>query len=226
VLLGFRYWTDSFVANKGFMVDNIEVTDYPLDGAESETGWTFDGFRITTGTESGYYFNAYVAEFRQYMGYDDTLRTGPYSFGYLDNPELIKLAERFPYQDGLLIHYWDASQPDNSTSTHPGRGMILPIDAHPELMYLPTGGIWGNRLQTYDSTFGLEPTDELNLHWFGVEFYQPSQPAVPVFDDNNQYYKPENPIGGVINPQTGTQIRVKSVSAHGNFMQVEVRPSK
>jgi hypothetical protein len=32
--------------------------------------------------------------------------------------------------------------------------------------------------------------------------------------------------GGVMNPNTGTQIRVKSISALGNFMQVEVRPAK
>jgi len=226
VLLGFRYWTDSGVAGTGFMVDDIAITGYPLDDAESDTGWVFDGFRLTTGTESGFYFNAYVAEFRQYRGFDDGLRTGPYSFGYLHDPGLSKLAERFPYQDGLLISYWDSSQADNSTRTHPGEGLLLPIDAHPEVMYRPDGGIWVNRVQSYDSTFGLEATDAIMLHWFGEESYHPSLPAVPVFDDNNQYYRPENPLGGVINPNTGTQIRVKSVSAHGSFMQVEVRPSK
>jgi immune inhibitor A len=54
----------------------------------------------------------------------------------------------------------------------------------------------------------------------------PSQPAVPIFDDNNSYYNEDNPMGSVIVPNTGTQIRVKSVSAQGSFMQVEVRPSK
>jgi immune inhibitor A len=225
-LLGFRYWTDSFVAQTGFMVDDIAITGYPLDDAESDAGWAFDGFRLTTGIESGFYFNAYVAEFRQYRGYDDGLRTGAYSFGFLHEPELVKLAEHFPYQDGLLINYWDSSQSDNSTSVHPGEGLLLPIDAHPDVMYRPDSGIWVNRIQTYDSTFGLEDTDAIMLHWFGYASYHPSLPAVPVFDDSIQYYRPENPLGGVINPQTGTQIRVKSVSAHGSFMQVEVCPSK
>jgi hypothetical protein len=49
---------------------------------------------------------------------------------------------------------------------------------------------------------------------------------VPIFDDNLSWYDPANPMGSVITPMTGTQIRVKSVSAHGSFMQVEVRPSK
>ena len=54
----------------------------------------------------------------------------------------------------------------------------------------------------------------------------PSLPAVKIFDDNNSYYDPANPMGSVIVPNTGTQIRVKSVSARGGFMQVEVRPAK
>ena len=54
----------------------------------------------------------------------------------------------------------------------------------------------------------------------------PSLPAVPIFDDRNSYYDPANPMGSVMVPDTGTQIRVKSVSAHGSFMQVEVRPAK
>ena len=93
-------------------------------------------------------------------------------------------------------------------------------------MYRADGGIWRNRVQTYDSTFGLEPTDAITLHFLSAPSYHPSLPAVPVFDDNIQYYQTENPMGGVINPHTGTQIRVKSVSAHGSFMQVQVRPSK
>ena len=133
--------------------------------------------------------------------------------------------EGFPYQNGLLISYWDTSQSNNNTATHPGRGLILPIDAHPAVMYRADGGVWRNRVQTYDSTFGLQSTDALTLHWLSQPSYHPSLPAVPVFDDNNQYWNAENPWGGVINPNTGTQIRVKSNSARGTFMQVEVRPS-
>jgi len=49
---------------------------------------------------------------------------------------------------------------------------------------------------------------------------------VPVFDDNVSYWRADKPNASVITPQTGTQIRIKSVSAKGSFMQVEVRPSK
>jgi hypothetical protein len=47
-----------------------------------------------------------------------------------------------------------------------------------------------------------------------------------VFHDSIQYYNPETSTAGVRNPQTGTQIRVKSVSAQGSFMQVEVGPAR
>lgn len=229
VLLGFRYWTDVAAIEPGFMVDDILVGDHPLDDAEGDAGWTFDGFRRTTGTESAYYFNAYVGEFRQYRGYDAGLGYA-YNFGWSGDPDLYNWVERFPYQDGLLISYWDSSFPNNNVGSHcaSGRcgGLLLPVDAHPEAMYRADGGVWRNRVQTYDSTFGLEPTDAITLHWRGEASEHPSLPAVPIFDDNNVYYDEANPMGSVQVPHTGTQIRVKSVSARGSFMQVEVRPAK
>jgi immune inhibitor A len=226
VLLGFRYWTDVAVVNPGFMVDEISINGSPADGAESDAGWTFGGFRVTTGTETGFYANYYLAEFRQYRGYDDSLRTGPYNFGFLDNPALGNWVEHFSYEDGLLIWYWDTSQTDNSTSAHPGEGLLLPIDAHPDTMYRADGGIWRSRIQTYDSTFTLDPTTGYTFHWLSQPSEHPSQPAVSVFDDTIQYWNPETPTAGVINPHTGTQIQIKNISALGNFMQVIVRPSK
>ncbi len=88
------------------------------------------------------------------------------------------------------------------------------------------GGSWRGRMATYDSTFGRESTDEIVLHWNSAPSSHDSQPAVPVFDDNIQYGNPATLVLGVIHPHTGTQIRIKSVSAQGSFMQVQVRPSK
>jgi len=228
VLLGFKYWTDGAVVEPGFMVDEIMVTGYPSDGAETDAGWTFaptGGFRVSTGTESAMFSHYYVGEYRQYRGYDATLRNA-YNFGWATDAILSDFVERFPYQDGLLMSYWDTSMADNDVGDHPGMGLLLPIDAHPTVMKRGDGGIWRNRVQSFDSTFGLERTDAITLHWKGVSSFHPSQKAVPVFDDRTQYYRPANPLGGVINPNTGTQVRVRSVSAKGNFMQVEVRPAK
>jgi immune inhibitor A len=230
VLLGFRYWTDAAAGGFGFMIDDINITGYPTDGAEADAGWTFKpttGFHVTTGKETALYSHYYVAEYRAYWGYDTTLRVGPYFFGYLNNPALVNYVDHFPYQDGLLISYWDTSQKNNQTRLHPGKGLLLPIDAHPQALYRIDGVVWRNRIQTYDSTFTLEPTDAIpNLHVNSVLSPIPSLPAVPVFDDRVLYYDPANPQGSVINPNTGTQIRIQSINAQGNFMQIEVRPAK
>ncbi len=57
----------------------------------------------------------------------------------------------------------------------------------------------------------------------------PSLPAVKVLDDRNDYTRPYvadgHSDGGVIVPNTGTQIRLKSMSSAG-FAQVEVLPAK
>jgi immune inhibitor A len=229
-LLGFRYWTDGNTGGFGFMIDDIDVTGFPTDGAETAAGWTYaptTGFRITNGTESALYNHYYVAEYRQYKGYDSTLKVGPYFFGYLNDSALVNYVDHFPYQDGLLINYWDTSQKNNQTRNHPGAGLLLPIDAHPTALRNVNGAVWRNRIQTYDSTFGLEATDALNnLHVNSVLSPVPSLPAVPAFDDRRLYYDPANPQGSVKNPNTGTQIRIQSISAQDSFMQVEVRPAK
>ncbi|MBK7318384.1 hypothetical protein [Candidatus Villigracilis affinis] len=67
VNIGFNYWSDGAVAELGFMVDDVAISGQPLDDAEGIVGWTFNGFSITTGTETNYYFNAYVGEYRQYQ---------------------------------------------------------------------------------------------------------------------------------------------------------------
>ena len=227
VTLGFRYWTDINTGDFGFMVDELAVTGFPVDGAEASAGWTFDGFRVSTGTESAFFNHYYVAEFRTYKGYDRTLKVGPYYFAYADNPNLLDFVDHFAYQDGLLINYWDTSQTNNQTRNHPGKGLLLPIDAHFATLYRIDGNRWQNRIQTYDSTFTLAPTDGIpNIHFRSDLSPVPSLPAVRMFDDRILYYDLANPQGSVMNPNTGTQIRIQSISAQDSFMQVEVRPAK
>jgi immune inhibitor A len=200
----------------------------PLDGAEANAGWTFKGFKVSSGTESKYFNNYYLAEFRQYRDYDEGLRHA-YNFGWLNDPELGNWVEHFPYQDGLLISYWDTSFADNNVTLncYYGRcgGVLLPIDAHPNVLVRSNGVAWRNRYQSYDSTFGLEPTDALDLHVNSVEHHIPSLPANPVFNDKLSYYRPQNPTASVNHPHTGTQIKVQSVNTIGSFMQVLVTPA-
>ena len=207
----------------GFMVDDVAITGQTFDDAESDAGWTFDGFRSTTGTESAFYTNYYVVENRQYRGYDAGLANAYQFVGG-------NLVDHFPYQDGMLVSYWDNSFANNDVGANcaAGRcgGLLLPVDAHPEALICADGSIWRNRVQAYDATFTIEPTDEITLSCNGQYSTHPSLPGVRVFDDKNSYYDPANPMGSVITPVTGTQIRLQSISAHGNFMQIQVRPSK
>jgi immune inhibitor A len=230
VTVGFRYWTDGAVAEAGFGVDDIAITGLPTDDAETDPGWSYAGFLRTTGTVSQSFFNAYFAEFRTYLGYDDGLRTGPYNFGFLNTmPDWV---EHFPYQDGLLVWYYDTSFADNNVGDNcaSGRcgGLYLPVDAHPDLLLRPNGTVWRPRIQSYDSTFGLEPTDKIFLSINGVGQWYGGLPANSLFDDTKSYWVAPNPAIGnfgwssVPLPATGTTIRVKSVAAQNSFMQVDV----
>jgi immune inhibitor A len=192
VLLGFHYWTDVAVAETGFGVDDISITDLPIDDAETEPGWDYLGFIRTDGTVIQSFANFYIAEFRQYLGYDTTLRTGPYNFGFLDTKP--NWVEHFPYQAGLLVWYLDYSFADNNVGDNcaGGRcgGLFLPVDAHPELLIRPDNGkVWRPRVQSYDSTFGTLPTDQICLH-VNATFEQcyGGLAGNPLFDDTQSYW--------------------------------------
>ena len=90
------------------------------------------------------------------------------------------------------------------------------------------GRVWRPRVQSYDSTFGLDTTDRVCLHINSVEGCYGGLPANKKFDDSKSYWiAPDASIdnrgwASVPVPNTGTTITVKSVSAQGNFMQVQV----
>ncbi len=165
VTLGFRYWTDGAVAEAGFSVDDIAITGLADRRRGDRSGLDLRRLHPHDRHDRRQsFFNAYFAEYRNYRGYDDGLRTGPYNFGFLNNPTLQNWVEHFPYQDGLLVWYYDTSFPDNNVGDNclSGRcgGLFLPVDAHPDLLLRPDNGkVWRPRVQSYDSTFGLEPTD-------------------------------------------------------------------
>jgi immune inhibitor A len=228
-----RYTTDGGVALPGFRIDNIAINGAPVGTAEADEGWTFNGFIRTTGTEISFHFNAYVMENRQYDEYDRSLRTA-YNFGFLNTkPDWV---EHYPYQDGLLVSYWDESFNDNSVGDHPGGGLILPVDAHPSFEHWSNGQYMRQRIQSYDSTFGLERTDPITLHLNSVPTTIASKPAVRTFDDTKtwwfagdghtaaQHGRFQVEWTGVNVPKTGTVIRVSNESHHGSVMHVDVNP--
>ncbi|MCY7394711.1 MAG: immune inhibitor A [Nocardioides sp.] len=235
--IGFRarYATDGAAQGQdpalgwsGLLVDAISVTSggttVLADGAENPPGgWTLDGFSSVGATVTSATDQFYLASNRTYTSYDRYLETGPYNFGDPSRPDF---AEKFPYQNGLLVNYWDASYSDNNTSQHPGAGLVLPVDANPEVDYNLDGQAWRGRIQNYDAPFGLERSDSFDLTVSGKTSYIRGAAANPVFDDTdvNRYFTPFAAAGlprvGVKVAGAGVQMQV--LSQDGTSMKVRV----
>ncbi|MFJ9377834.1 immune inhibitor A domain-containing protein [Streptomyces sp. NPDC101455] len=225
----FRYQTDSGVAQKGFTADEITVTADGTalfsDNAETaDPAWTAKGFTRIGSSFTDDYAQYYIAENRQYVSYDKVLKVGPYNFGFsTTRPDWV---EHYAYQNGLLIWKWDTSQADDNTSEHAGEGLILPIDSHPTQLKWSNGTLMRNRVQAYDSPFGLDRTDSMTLHNADVATKIKSQPGVPVFDDGKStYYDTSNPTAGVKITDTNTRIKIAKESHDGSTVSLQVGPS-
>jgi immune inhibitor A len=248
VLLRIRYVTDAFDNFWGLAVDDITVGTFADNAETAPNGWTINKFTSSAGKRITNNPHYYIAEFRQYRGYDKGLQTGPYAGTSL----LSGKVGHYPYQDGLLITYADEDWSNNNTSVHPGEGFALPIDARPAprtRLGVPEPGAadrlwnfsaWTPAVQVFDATFGLEATDRLMMPFVGTvlplpgspagspnrrlqfEIEFPSEPAVPVFNDMNSYWSAANPASSVLTPQSGTSIRIISTSAQDTFMHLHV----
>jgi immune inhibitor A len=210
--LRFRYVTDGSTTQTGFTADEIAVTAggevVVSDDAESgDAGWTAEGFSRVGASITGDHPQFYIVENRQYVGYDETLEVGPYNFGWeTDRP---KWVEHYPYQNGMLVWYWDTSQADNNISQHEGEGLILPVDAHADPDRWTDGALVRNRIQSRDATFGWRPTPRVTLHDEGEPAALASRPGAPFFDDSGgTYWDPTNPRNSVRVPETGTRITI------------------
>ncbi|WP_241668172.1 immune inhibitor A domain-containing protein [Pedococcus bigeumensis] len=223
----FRYNTDGGLHYEGAFLDDLAIT---VDGANvltdtvenGDNGWTASGFTRMSGSTSVVASHYYIAENRVYQGYDKTLQTGPYNFGYANTrPDWV---ERFPYQNGLLVSYVDGAYGDNNTSAHPGHGQVLPVDARPEPVRFYDGTKLGNRRQPFDATFGQEATDAVTFHKNGIATVVPSQKAIPVFDDSDpmKYWSAANPWSSVQVAGEGVRMAVTKTDDGGNQLQVKV----
>ncbi|MER5841009.1 MULTISPECIES: immune inhibitor A domain-containing protein [Streptomyces] len=224
--LRFRYQTDGGLAMKGFAADRISVTAdgtalFTDDAETADAAWTAKGFSRIGASFTNDYAQYYIAENRQYVSYDKTLKVGPYNFGFANSrPDWV---EHFPYQNGLLIWKWDTSQADNNTSRHPGTGLVLPVDSHPAALKWSDGTLMRNRIQTYDSTFSTFRTDGITLHKSGVATKIRSSKGVPVFNDRaHTYYDETNPGGGVKITDTNTKIKIVKEARDGSTIHLEV----
>ena len=193
------------------------------DGAESgANGWTADGFTAVGAVKTELFPQYYLASNRTYQSYDKYLKTGPYNFGFADTAP--NKAEFFPYQTGLLVNYWDTSFSDNNESQHPGNGLVLPVDAHPDPLYRLDGQPWRPRVQTYDAPFSRKRADSFTLHFNGQPSFIRGAKAQPLFDDTRSYWNATQPTAGVKVADVGVTLKVTRQS--GTSMTVKLGTSK
>ncbi|MBO1337739.1 immune inhibitor A domain-containing protein [Streptomyces sp. VRA16 Mangrove soil] len=229
----FRYKTDGGVAQMGFAFDNFAVkadgsTVFSDDAESEQAGWTSHGFSRVGASVSGDFPQFYIAENRQYVSYDKTLKVGPYNFGWRDGGAKQNWVEHYQYRPGLVIWQWDTSQRNNNVGQHPGQGLILPIDAHAKPLYWADGKTKiSNKITPYDAAFGWYPVPGMTLHRLGVEKKIPAQLGNPVFDDHKgTYWYEENATGSVKTTDTNTRISILNQPLDGSSITVKVGPSK
>jgi immune inhibitor A len=140
--------------------------------------------------------------------------------------------ETHPYEQGLLVNYWNSSHNDNNVGDHPGEGELLPVDAHPTFFHSYDGHLLRNRILSYDSTFSINPTTSITVHKNSQPTTIPSQPANRIFDDSNAYWFDNDGHGtphvgryqpgwySVKVPNAGVQIRVNDMDADKLVVQV------
>jgi immune inhibitor A len=232
----FRYQTDGGVHNPGAFLDDIVVTSgatFSDDIESGENGWTKTGlWQISTGTITAVTEQYYLVENREYVGWDDTLRTGPYQFSKgITAPNWV---EFFKFQNGMLVWYVDDSFEDNNVAQHPGGGSALPVDARPVPFTFPDGTRPTNRRQPFDATFGLQATDPTCLHKDVLSGNGPSQTVetlaacapstagIPVFDDTDPeaYWSSANPQNSV--KVAGHGVRVEVTDDAGEDLVIDV----
>ncbi|MBW5421681.1 M6 family metalloprotease domain-containing protein [Streptomyces sp. BG9H] len=225
----FRYATDGGAGGKGFAADALAITADGTkvfeDGAEGDdNGWVSKGFSRIAESFTKKYDQYYLAENRQYVSYDKTLKVGPYNFGFSrTRPDWV---EHYPYQTGLMVWQWDTSQKDNNTSQHPGEGLILPVDAHAKPLKWKDGSVMRNKIQPFDAPFSKYATDKFTLHNADVATKIKSQKGVSVFDDRKgTYWYASNPTGSVKVTDTNTKIKILKQPKDGSSITVQVGPS-
>ncbi|MFR9776012.1 immune inhibitor A domain-containing protein [Micromonospora sp. MS34] len=213
VLFRYRYATDGGVHFAGPFLDNIQLTKNGTvawtDDAETLAAeWTAKGWTRMTGSVTDTYPRFYIAENRTWFGYDDTLRTGPYNFGWGNTrPDFV---EHFSNQPGMLVWYVNYAYGDNNTSQHPGYGLNLPVDVRPDKINVGGQGVIANRRNGYDATFSLYTKPAQTFHKNGVAVTVPELEPNPIFSDKGigKYWTAGNSWNSVKVAGTGTTIEI------------------
>lgn len=207
IRLRFRYYTDTAIILPGWAMDDITVDAAGFaDGAENAAGnWTAKGWRIYQGREEKTVARYYLMELRSHYGFDRSLAQCHNSFG---KPGIVEL---FPYTPGVLLWYCDGQYSENWVGKHPGHGVLLVVDSHPQPDAIDDNYLI-TRIQIRDAVFGVEPTlpATITLKKDDVLATQtfPAAPPVSRFDDGKSYWVADKPDNSTKLPVLGVNFQV------------------
>ena len=207
VQIRFRYFTDGGWIEKGWLIDDIAIPEIgyfnDLESSAGEfvaDGWMLAGESVTQ--KVGQY---YLLEWRNTVGFDAGLLKA-YNYNPLGVDNLY-------YNPGLLIWYRDMAYSDNNVGLHPGRGMMLIVDSHPEVLRQANGVPFRTRIQIADATFGQKETYAQAITGRdGITVNLEPLPGQPVFDDSLKYWRENKPDSSVITPNLGVKVEVLAQS--------------
>ncbi|MBE0528749.1 MAG: immune inhibitor A [Thermoleophilia bacterium] len=219
VLVRFAYLTDGGVALRGW-----EVTDIKLGGvALPVSAFLSDGWMRIDGQWSQTTARYYIAEYRTYDGFDESLKNC-----HQWNYDYASWVDWFSYNRGLHLIYRDTFYTDNDVATHIGRGGWMVVDAHPR----PDGvaysdgatdhlAYWRPRIQVRDASFSSRPTKTQSIYfvdhdrgWDVGERTAPGEGARTWFNDSRTYWYAGAPEAGVRIPRNlGVRIQIRSMGS-------------
>jgi immune inhibitor A len=227
ILIRFEYMTDGGVALKGWEVSDVAIEDVVLPAS----AFSSDGWIRVDGEWKRKTDRYYIAEYRTYDGFDESLKNC-----YQWNYDYDNWVDWFSYNKGLHLIYRDTFYMDNDVSTHVGRGGWMVVDSHP----MPAGvaysdgaddylGFWRPRIQVRDASFSLKPTQTQSIYfvdydqgWGVAESTAPGRAAQPKFNDARTYWYDDAPEAGVKIPRNlGVRVVVKSMRAETMTVHVD-----
>ncbi|WP_186579851.1 immune inhibitor A domain-containing protein [Aquibacillus kalidii] len=203
--VGINYVTDAAAVLPGLYADDLAIlVDGEVvvaDDVESDTSaFSKAGFTKSTGTVSSEHY--YLIEWRNWAAADKALGNTTRGDGTV-----------LTLDPGMVIWYVDNKYTENWVGDHPGDGFLGVVDAHQAAATWSDSGeaIFSTRYQIQDAAFSLNPTDELNLNFTatdGANMVLDAQPAVPTFNDYNDYSNPELVYAGRNVPKYGLSVEV------------------
>ncbi|NDI36194.1 immune inhibitor A domain-containing protein [Chengkuizengella sediminis] len=199
--LKFNYLTDTNTIELGLWVDEIEISVdgevVIFDDAESESAFSFDGFKLNEGKFIGDHY--YLLEWRNHQGVDEGLAHIKFGKSIMQ------------YDPGLVVWYVDHTADNNAVGSHPGEGFLGVVDADQHTITWSDRYLASTRYQVHDAAFSLNKTEKLYVDYnylYGADITDNFTQQTPLFDDSQSYLNSGQPDAGRNIPNYGLRIRV------------------